>query len=98
MQIIGFITALGRIDLIYSFFFFVPGKVWNVHYELYECCSPTVSIGHQVPDDGEQEPGGEKWGGKTQNGPMPSGANHRGKEVFQISISNSLVSEAIDYP
>ena len=59
-----------------------------------------MSVGHQVPDDGKQEPGGEKGGGKTQNGPMPVCANHRGEKVFQIStIMNEQFSKSfIDYP
>ena len=46
----------------------------------------TVSVGHNVPDDGEEEPGGEEGRGEAEDGPQPRGADHRGEEVFQVSV------------
>ena len=58
----------------------------------------TVSIGHNVPDDGEEEPGGEEWRGEAEDGPQPRGADHRGEEVFQISAEESWYHTGINIP
>ena len=58
----------------------------------------TVSVGHNVPDDGEEEPGGEEWGGEAEDGPQPRGADHRGEEVFQISEEESWYHTGINIP
>ena len=49
----------------------------------------------EVPDAGEHDPGDDERGGEAEQRPGPRQVDHRGEEVFQVSVISVIIQHLI---